>query len=79
MEEIVSVGNKHIVIVCGNFNALLTKLVTDRRYAMLSKVLNEELYVCDEKDVIGLDYTFLHKSLGYKVLLIIFLLVKKYE
>ena len=42
---------------------------------MLSKVLNEvELYTCDEKDVIGLDYTFCHKGLGYKVLLIIFLL-----
>ena len=49
------------------FNASLTKLVTDRRYAMLSKVLNEvELYACDEKDVIGLDYRFCRKGLGYK-------------
>ena len=59
LEEIISVENKHIVIVCGDFIVSLTKLVTDRRYAMLSKVLNKvELYACDEKDVIGLDYTF---------------------
>ena len=62
LEKIIPVGNKYIVIVCGDFNASLTKLVTDRRYAMLSKVLNEvELYAYDEKDVIGLDYTFFYK------------------
>ena len=31
LEEIIPVGNKRIVIVCGDFNASLTKLVTDRR------------------------------------------------
>ena len=31
LEEIIPVGNKHIVIVCGDFNASLTKLVTNRR------------------------------------------------
>ena len=77
--EIIPVGNKHIVIVCGDFNASITKLVTDRRYAVLSKILNEvELYACDEKDVIGLDYTFRHKGLSYKSLIDHLFVCKKF-
>ena len=79
LEKIIPVGNNNICIVCGDFNASLTKLVTGRRCAMLSKVLNEvELYACDAKDVIGLDYTFCHMDLDYKHFIDHLFVIKKF-